>query len=108
VSTGVEHYKRAQELLAAATTVADEHVLATLAMAQVHATLADAAATALALHGLGRMPEADRDAWFAAASESPGRKAAARAAELAEIEEARAEAREDMAAIGNEFTGHQS
>ena len=106
MSTGVEHYKEAERLMQLGQNGYQPEL--STAQAHVHALLAGAAATALALHGLGRMPEADHDAWYAAASEGPGRKARARAAELEEIEEAKAEAREDMAAIGNEFTGHPS
>jgi len=68
--TGPEHYKMAETLAK----VADEGSVdweSTLARAQVHATLALAAATALNdgvnTNGEGGMPGADFRAWLAAA-----------------------------------------
>jgi hypothetical protein len=58
VATGPDHYRRAEELLARDGSLTGE----ALAAAQVHATLALAAATALA--GGGRI---EADAWRAAA-----------------------------------------
>lgn len=67
--TGVEHYKMAESLLK----VADEGSVdwePTVATAQVHATLAVAAATALGREGEGRtQPSKDKAAWFDAAAE---------------------------------------
>jgi hypothetical protein len=60
----------------------------TIAAAQVHATLALAAATALGRHlPEAGFTEADRMAWYRAASEGPGAKQRAREAEAAELAE---------------------
>ena len=79
--TGPEHYRMAEKRMEFASKVArpgsghtDEDatrlVGLSLQRAQVHATLALAAATALGREGAGRMlPSKDRDAWFAAAAE---------------------------------------
>ncbi|MGW0012429.1 hypothetical protein [Streptomyces tendae] len=70
--TGPEHYTRAEQLLRE---VRDGHaegtdVAAILAAAQVHATLAQTAATALYSHedGQGGQPMHDYNAWMQAAS----------------------------------------
>lgn len=72
MSTGPEHYTRAEQLLRE---VRDGHqegtdVAAILAAAQVHATLANAAATALNDNSAdeGGMPLDDYDAWVKTAS----------------------------------------
>ena len=71
--TGPEHYREAERLIS--TTVEKDGLIGTphphvLALAQVHATLALAAATALGREGEGRtQPSMDRDAWFNAAAE---------------------------------------
>jgi hypothetical protein len=87
MTTGTEHYQMAQDLLAQA----GEAILPTTANslraeAQVHATLALAAATALSTyHTAGGLPEADHRAWYRVASEGPGAKARHKADEAAEI-----------------------
>jgi hypothetical protein len=56
--------------------------------AAVHATLALVAATALARHNFETgPPQADKDAWYRAASEGPGYKQRIREAEAAEERE---------------------
>lgn len=74
MATGPEHYRRAQQLLADIENVmrGDEREPGLLAEAQVHATLALAAATALGSlrvddHG---MFAEDANAWISAASAS--------------------------------------
>jgi hypothetical protein len=83
--TGPEHYREAESLIDSAGAVMDadygwmaslssqerlHHRQAYLADAQVHATLALAAATALGRESAARqMPSPDRAAWFDAASE---------------------------------------
>jgi len=66
--SGPEHYRMAETLVK----VADEGSVdweSTVATAQVHATLALAAATALGHEGAdGTMPSRDRAEWFAAAA----------------------------------------
>ena len=70
--------------------VAGALLLPQLAVAQVHATLALAAATALGRLGEGGRPyEDDRVAWVAVASEVPAASARRRAAERAEAAELR-------------------
>lgn len=93
--TGPEHYREAERLTERADDVMDaeygiyasmgtqeriQRRTAYLAEAQVHATLALAAATALVREGVGgTLPAGDRAAWFNAASEhnTTSRKAAA-------------------------------
>jgi hypothetical protein len=91
--TGPEHYREAERLLGETfqnVPNGDPAEPVILAEAQVHATLALAAATAL-----GRyipetgFTEADRRAWYIAASEGPGEKRRQREAEAAEFAEAR-------------------
>jgi hypothetical protein len=88
--TGIEHYQEAERLLrdkdGPRPRVKPWPV--TVAEAQVHATLALAAATALSTyHTSGGLPEADHQGWYAAASEGPGVKARHKAAETAELTE---------------------
>ncbi|MFE9003172.1 hypothetical protein ACFYOY_13670 [Streptomyces sp. NPDC007875] len=71
--TGPEHYREAERLLAEADNIAEHggDMGEMIAAAQVHATLAHAAATAQAAlvngdHFIG-MPEADVAAWYEAA-----------------------------------------
>jgi hypothetical protein len=67
--TGAEHYAEAEQLLteAAGSPYPDDPaVRTTVAVAQVHATLALAAATAL--DDKGDLPEADWEAWIDVAS----------------------------------------
>jgi hypothetical protein len=63
--TGPEHYEAAQNILASAleigADVSREDVRAMVEMAQAHATLALAAATAMA--SIDRMPDEDYAAW---------------------------------------------
>jgi hypothetical protein len=70
MSSGAHHYVEAERLLAGK----PPHIAATplqLAQAQVHATLALAAATALnGGDGSGGLPEAEWTAWLAAAKGS--------------------------------------
>lgn len=71
MSSGPEHYQLAEDFLAQSHSIgADdltpgELLAATLAEAQVHATLALAAATAI--NAVGGMPDRDWTAWAAAA-----------------------------------------
>jgi hypothetical protein len=91
--TGPEHYQHAEMLLDLASnedfdTEAERsrHVAA-----QVHATLALAAATALVDYHSNGMTEGDQTAWYRAASEQPEyarRRREERAAEAAEFEAA--------------------
>jgi hypothetical protein len=82
--TGPEHYREAEQLAEKAGAVMDadygwmaslsseerlQRRAAYLAEAQVHATLALAAATALAREIAGRTPIAEFEAWVAAAGE---------------------------------------
>ena len=77
--TGVEHYREAEVLLTGThkCRIPEDNegtpcpfCTRDLAKAQVHATLALAAATALGREGEGgTQPNKDRAAWFAAASE---------------------------------------
>ena len=104
MATGVEHYGEAEHLLEVAHHIArpdsghsdeDATRLVGLALqrAQVHATLAAAAATALSHYSPEPgLTDADRRAWYAAASEGPGEKQRQRAAEAAEMAEFAAEA----------------
>jgi hypothetical protein len=68
--TGPEHYAEGERLLAIAAEANDWEPLA--ARAQAHFTAALAAATALAHFRPEGQPEADRMAWYRAASEGPG------------------------------------
>jgi hypothetical protein len=90
VMTGPEHYAEAGRLLADAggkAGVVPAPLLAlTVAQAQVHATLALAAATALRGEQ-GDMPADDRAAWVRLASEAPRANARRREAEQAELAE---------------------
>lgn len=76
--TGPEHYRAAERLAReAATEDAPEWVTARAALAQVHATLALAAATAMGLpagsnENWTAMPDADARAWYKAAGEQQG------------------------------------
>ena len=75
MATGPEHYREAEKLLGEAADPYDFDLTQaernTKALgAQVHATLALAAATALGREGEGQtMPSKDRAAWFEAAAE---------------------------------------
>jgi hypothetical protein len=76
--TGPEHYREAERLLSEAGVGGAEGTYfvrpESLAAAQVHATLAAAAATALGSTRTGAMPAADYEAWRAAAGdEAAGR-----------------------------------
>ena len=74
--TGPEHYIEAERLLEEANDVADygvNAVVAHIGLAQAHATLAHAAATALGSDLASGMPEQDREAWRRAASAAPER-----------------------------------
>ncbi|MFJ4785073.1 hypothetical protein [Streptomyces sp. NPDC088794] len=64
---GPQHYLEAERLTEVAKTGTAEQRTACLAAAQVHATLAEAAATALGRTHTGSMPAADYEAWRAAA-----------------------------------------
>lgn len=110
MATGPEHYRMAEERMEDASKVArpdsghtDENAtrLVGLALqrAQVHATLALAAATALSRYTPeDTFPDADRRAWYIAASERPGEKQRQREAEAAELAEFAAEDRVAQAA----------
>jgi len=74
--TGAEHYRQAEVMAAAALEYKDQtdqpetHHVQLGQLAQVHALLALAAATALGREGEGRMmPGRERQAWFDVASE---------------------------------------
>ena len=72
--TGPEHYREAERLMKRADRIMDgfpsEEYAQTIAVAQVHATLALAAATALGREGEGRtQPGKDKAAWFDVAAE---------------------------------------
>lgn len=68
--TGPEHYQTAEQLLVhARETLADDGGAWHQRQAQAHATLALAAATALAANAL---PTRDHEAWHAAAGTAPG------------------------------------
>lgn len=68
--TGPEHYREAERIIKEADgSQGMEVLMASRALAQVHATLALAAATAL--RGINApLPEKDWDAWYSAASEA--------------------------------------
>lgn len=86
MTTGPQHYAEAERLL---TAKGDGFVPDILAEAQVHATLALAAATALQ-HFNGAeigMNQDDRQAWLRTASEKPAADAARRQAERNELAE---------------------
>ena len=96
--TGPEHFTEAGKLLAAASKriIGSDHEwlhpparrAELRAEAQVHATLALAAATALAGYiPESGMPEADKRAWYTTASEGPGEKQRVREARAAEAAE---------------------
>jgi hypothetical protein len=67
--TGPEHYRAAEQDLAAMDGKSIAGVSALITRAQVHATLALAAATALNTDTDGGLPASDYDAWVQAASE---------------------------------------
>lgn len=72
-STGPEHFKKAQTLLERVREHGygdSEYTADLLAAAQVHATLALAAATAMI--GVGEMPVSDSDTWMDVAHKVPG------------------------------------
>jgi hypothetical protein len=74
--TGPEHYQRAEDLIgdAAGASESSDHgrAAALVAIAQVHATLAAAAAAALN-HGGRGLDERDYTAWYEAAGVKPDR-----------------------------------
>lgn len=74
--TGAEHYQEAERIIASVTRRGHleqgDHA-DVLALAQVHATLAHAAAVALSV--AHDMPVADHDAWWAAAGSESVRRA---------------------------------
>lgn len=80
--TGPEHYTEAERLLVGAQNVLDVAPIDGLTrrecaeLAQVHATLALAAATALAASAAGHMPLADYNSWHATASTPDARSSA--------------------------------
>ncbi|GAB2731486.1 hypothetical protein [Streptomyces bullii] len=89
--TGPEHYREAERLLAGRTFPADPELrieerhrpptAEEIAAAQVHATLALAAATAMGApveDDLAGFTIEDRDAWYKAAGEKPRRNGGAR------------------------------
>ena len=92
--TGPEHYREAEAALGTlyALEAGSPAEAARLAEAQVHATLALAAATALSRYTPeDKFPEADKRAWYVAASEGPAdkqRQIEARKAGAAEFAEA--------------------
>jgi len=87
--TGPEHYANAESDLEHAAHADDKGRPADVAYwmqaAQVHATLALAAATALG--GGDGPPAPDWDAWYRTASEGPGQKRRKREADAAELAE---------------------
>lgn len=76
--TGPEHWKEAELIVLGERCdygcphAGCAHEMAYLARAQVHATLAAAAATALGREGDGALMPDDRAAWIRVASEVPG------------------------------------
>ena len=103
--TGPDHYREAEKILEQ-TSLEDHYRNYHLQAAQVHATLALAAATALSHYSPETgLTDADRRAWYVAASEGPGekqRQREAKAAELAELAEFAAEDRELAKDAGTE------
>lgn len=85
--TGPFHYAEAERLMNPPGTTPTPH---TVAQAQVHATLALAAATALGHWNDPGMPPPDRLAWEQAASERPAAQQRSREAAERELEEFRA------------------
>ncbi len=89
MSTALWHYQKGEELLAKAELIPSEHdetnPAAGLLISQANAHFAAAAVgvAALARFGPEGMPEADRMAWYQAASEGPAEKARSRQAETA-------------------------
>jgi hypothetical protein len=73
MASGPDHYRVAERLLVYVTEAPDDppgSVATVVAQAQVHATLALAAATALGREGEGRtQPSKDKAAWFDVAAE---------------------------------------
>ena len=103
MATGPAHYREAERLAEQADAVMDadygwmaslnsqerlQRRVALLADAQVHATLALAAATALADYTGCGMTEGDHQAWYRAASAHPEHHRRQREARAAEFEEA--------------------
>lgn len=90
MATGAEHY-RAAENLAFSVTGRDlntQSVIAAATLAQVHATLALAAATALGSWTAdGTLPQPDRMDWWRTASGEPAERKRIRDAEAAEAAE---------------------
>lgn len=91
MTTGPQHYAEAERLLATRGGTTPRSSI--LAEAQVHATLALAAATALShretsddenSYSVSVLPSDDYDAWWRAASEGPATQARRRAADEAE------------------------
>ena len=96
MASGPEHYQAAERLLRILTkpvehggTVIDASMNPNVAAAaQAHATLALAAATALSHYSPETgLTDADRRAWYVAASEGPGEKRRRREADAAELAE---------------------
>jgi len=80
--TGPENYRAAESILANLKG-SDGAIRTAVQIAQVHATLAQAAATALGRYSFETgLPIPDRDAWYRVASEGPADKARRKAAEL--------------------------
>jgi hypothetical protein len=102
MATGPEHYREAERLIKQANSIMDgfpsDQYAQTIAEAQVHATLANAAATAMSHWNEASfpMPQADRVAWEQAASERPGAQRRQREAEAAERAEFAAAAEADV------------
>ena len=102
--TGPEHYREAEGWLSVLDEQRDPEdweaainsgqIARAISAAQAHATLALAAATALGRYNPeAGFVEADRMAWYVAASEGPGEKRRQREAETAEAAEFATEAR---------------
>lgn len=89
--TGPEHYRIAERILGTIAETPEDSVgsvAAAATAAHAHATLALAAATALQRHSYESFPQADRMAWYRAASGQPAeieRQRDAREAEAAEF-----------------------
>jgi hypothetical protein len=87
MTTGVEHYRASTRLAADAVAGGELTRADMIALAQVHATLAVAAATALGHVTEGGPTTADRSAWIAAASEHPAYQRRIREDERGELAE---------------------
>ena len=83
--TGPEHYREAERLAELATK--SGHRDAYAALAQVHSTLALAAATAMSAWNETGMPQPDRMDWWRAASGEPAERKRIKEAEAAEVAE---------------------